>query len=178
MDAVLDRRLSKVLGTHVEPRVPGANFIGAVEDVAKALVNDVAESYVDVLSPVLKVLLKPTITIRPLSLPCIGPHSIVTPDELLSCLSLTPSYYLAFFLGKSRPKEKSSENDNSLNPAHNAIFPVLRTSLLRYMLLATPYLKVNMFANSKLDVGDFVLHTKSLLKNVQNNSKAESKRLD
>ena len=51
MDAVLDRRLSKVNGTHVEPRVPGANFIGVVEDVAKAVVNDVAESDVDVLGP-------------------------------------------------------------------------------------------------------------------------------
>ena len=51
LDAVLDRRLYKVNGTHVEPRVPGANFIGVVEDVAKAVVNDVAETDIDVLRP-------------------------------------------------------------------------------------------------------------------------------
>ena len=51
LDAVLDGRLSKVDSSHVEPGIPGAKFIRVVEDVAKAVVNDVAESDVDVLGP-------------------------------------------------------------------------------------------------------------------------------
>ena len=51
LNAVLDGRLSKVDRSHVEPGIPGANFIRVVEDVAKAVVDDIAETDIDVLRP-------------------------------------------------------------------------------------------------------------------------------
>ena len=51
LDAVLDRLLTKVLRTHVEPWVPSANFIGVVQDIAKAVVNHITEAYINVLRP-------------------------------------------------------------------------------------------------------------------------------
>ena len=51
LDAVLDRLLTKVLRTHVEPGVPCANFIGVVQDIAKAVVNHITEAYINVFRP-------------------------------------------------------------------------------------------------------------------------------
>ena len=51
LDAVLDGRLSKVDSPHVEPRIPGAKFIRVIKDVAKAVVNDIAETDIDVPRP-------------------------------------------------------------------------------------------------------------------------------
>ena len=51
LDAVLDRLLTKVFRTHVEPGVPCANFIGVVQDIAKAVINHITEAYIDVLRP-------------------------------------------------------------------------------------------------------------------------------
>ena len=51
LDAVLDRLLTKVHWTHVKPGIPSANFIGVVEDIAKAVVNHITEAYINVLRP-------------------------------------------------------------------------------------------------------------------------------
>ena len=51
LDAVLDRLLAKVFRTHVEPGVPCANFIGVVQDIAKAVVDHITEAYINVLRP-------------------------------------------------------------------------------------------------------------------------------
>ena len=51
LNAVFDGRLSKVDSSHVEPGIPRAKFIRVVEDVAKAVVNDIAETDIDVLRP-------------------------------------------------------------------------------------------------------------------------------
>ena len=39
------------LHVHVKPRVPAANLVRVVQNVAKAVVDDVAEGHVDVLRP-------------------------------------------------------------------------------------------------------------------------------
>ena len=51
LNAVLDGRLSKVDSSHVEPGIPGAKFIRVVENLAKSIVNDIAETDIDVLRP-------------------------------------------------------------------------------------------------------------------------------
>merc|ERR1711934_468077 len=83
LDAVLDRLFAKVHWTHVEPGVPGANFIGVVEDVAKAIVNHVTEAYINVLRPKLTQ-----------SRSCVCPNSIIASYMLFPRRSITPDNLL------------------------------------------------------------------------------------
>merc|ERR1711936_522431 len=78
LDAVLDRLLAEVNGTHVKPGVPCTNFIGMIEDVAEAVVNHIAETYINVLWPKLTQ-----------SGSCICPYSIIASYMLLACLSIS-----------------------------------------------------------------------------------------